>query len=223
MRYKYFLIALFLPLSIIAQYGGQNSFYFANVEHSPRIEALGGSAIAVFDNDVSLSQSTPSLLNTLMHNELVFTFGDYFSDISFLSFSYASNFKNIGVIGISIKAINYGEFMRNDAAGDNYGVFTAFDQVLTIGLGKKMNEKFSIGVNVNLLNAYYDRYTSFALSSNISSTYLDSEKKFTSTIVVKNIGRQLNSFSSENEALPYEIQFAIGRELAHLPFRYHLT
>ena len=93
MRYKYLLIALFFPLSIIAQNGGKSVFSFVNVEHSPRVEALGGSAIAVFDNDVSLSQTTPSLLNPLMHNELAFTFGDYFSDISLFSFSYARNFK----------------------------------------------------------------------------------------------------------------------------------
>ena len=110
MRYKHFLIALFWPLSIIAQDGGQSAFSFVNIEHSPRIEALGGSAIAVFDNDVSLSQTAPSLLNASMHNELVFTFGDYFSDINLLSFSYARNFKGIGTIGFSLKAINYGDF-----------------------------------------------------------------------------------------------------------------
>ena len=223
MRYKHFLIALFLPLGIIAQNGGQSAFSFINVEHSPRKEALGGSAIAVFDNDVSLSQTAPSLLNASMHNELAFTFGDYFSDINLLSFSYASNFKEIGVIGISLKAINYGDFERNDAVGYNQGSFSANDQVLTFGIGKKVHEKLSVGVNLNLLNTTYDTYTSFALSSNISSTFFNAEKRFTSTLLIKNIGRQLNVYSSEKESLPYEVQFAISKELAHLPFRYHLT
>lgn len=217
------LIALLSPLSMIAQNGGQSAFSFINVEHSPRIEALGGSAIAVFDNDVSLSQTTPSLLNPQMHNELAFTFGDYFSDINLLSFSYARDFKELGVIGVSLKAINYGDFERNDAAGYNQGTFSANDQVLTFGLGKKVHEKFFIGANLNLLNATYDTYTSFALSSNISSTYFNPKKRFTSTLLFKNIGRQLNTYGSENESLPFEVQFAISKELAHLPFRYHLT
>ena len=223
MRYKYFLIALFLPLSIIAQDGGYSAFSFINVEHSARIEALGGSAIAVFDNDISLSQTTPSLLNPKMHNELAFTFGDYFSDINLLSFSYARDFKEIGVIGVSLKAINYGDFERNDDAGYNQGAFSAHDQVLTFGIGKKVHEKLSIGMNLNLLNATYDTYTSFALASNVSSTYFNAEKRLTSTLLIKNIGRQLNAYSSEKESLPFEIQFAISKELQHLPFRYHLT
>ena len=106
MRYKHLLIALFLPLSIIAQNGGQSVFSFVNVEHSPRIEALGGSAIAVFDNDISLSQTTPSLLNPLMHNELAFTFGDYFSDINLLSFSYSRYFQ---ILPESMEKINKNE------------------------------------------------------------------------------------------------------------------
>jgi len=223
MRYKHFLIALFLPLSIIAQDGGYSAFSFINVEHSARIDALGGSAIAVFDNDISLSQTTPSLLNPKMHNELAFTFGDYFSDISLLSFSYAMFLPLTGVIGISLKAINYGDFERNSAAGYNYGSFSAHDQVLTFGIGKKVHEKLSIGVNLNLLNATYDTYTSFALASNVSATYFNAEKRFTSTLLIKNIGRQLNAYSFEKENLPFEAQFAISKELQHLPFRYHLT
>jgi len=225
MRYKYILIALLFPCIIIAQDGGQSAFSFMNVEHSPRKEALGGSAIAIFDNDVSLSQTTPSLLNPLMHNELSFTFGDYFADINLVSFSYARNLGvNIGVIGVALKAINYGDFDRNDAAGYGSGSFSANDQVLTFGIGKTINKKFSVGVNVNFVNSSYDSYNSFALSSNVSSTYFDVNKKFAATLLVKNIGRQLNAYSSStNENFPYEVQFAISKELAYLPFRYHLT
>ena len=223
MRYKYLLIALFLPVIIIAQDGGINAFSFVNVEHSPRIEALGGSAIAVFDHDVSLSQTTPSLLNLKMNNELVFTFTDYFADINLLSFAYARTFKRFGVLGIALKAINYGDFERNNSVGYNQGVFSANDQVLTLGMGKRLNDRLFIGLNINLLNANYDGYTSSALSSNISSTYFNAEKRFSATLLFKNIGRSLDSFAYDKESLPFDIQFAISKELAHLPFRYHLT
>ena len=153
MHYKYFFIVFFFPLSVIAQHGGQTGFSFLNIEHSPRVEALGGNAIAIFDNDVSLFQTTPSLLNSKMHNQLVFTYGDYFSDINLISFSYARVFKSVGVIGVSLKAVNYGNFERNDEFGYNQGHFSANDQVITFGIGKKLYEKFYIGVNLNLLNA----------------------------------------------------------------------
>jgi len=223
MIYKYLLITLFLPLALFSQDGGQSAFSFINIEHSPRIEAMGGNAIAIFDSDVCLSERAPSLLNSTMNNELAFTFCDYFSDINLFSFSYARELKKVAVLGISLKAINYGTFERNDEAGYNQGEFTANDQVLTIGIGKKLNEKFTLGLNINILNSIYDTYNSLALSSNISSTYYHSEKRFTSTLLFKNIGRQLNAYSSDREKLLFEIQFALSKELNHLPFRYHLS
>ena len=223
MRYKYLLITFFFPFILIAQDGGKSAFSFLNVDHSPRTEAVGGSSIAIFDSDVSLSATVPSLLNATMNNELAFTFGDYFSDINLLSFSYAINFNEIGVFGLSLKAITYGEFDANDELGYNQGSFSANDQVLTVGFGKKLNKSFTLGVNINLLNSVYSNYNSFALSSNISSTYFNLDNKFTSTLLFKNIGRQLRFYSSEREKLPFEIQFALSKELKHLPFRYHLS
>ncbi|MEC7646700.1 MAG: type IX secretion system protein PorQ [Bacteroidota bacterium] len=223
MQYKCFFIVFFFPLGILAQNGGQSTFSFVNIEHSPRVEAMGGNLISIFDNDVSLSQTAPSLLNPQMHNELAFTFGDYFADINLFSFSYAMEIKSIGVIGVSLKAINYGDFDRNDAFGYNQGVFSANDQMLTFGIGKKVREKLFLGVNLNFLNSVYDTYTSFALSSNISSTYFHSDKMFCATLLFKNIGRQLHAYLSEKEPLPFEVQCAISKELKHLPFRYHLT
>ena len=223
MNYKYFYLLFLFPLNAIAQHGGQTGFSFLNIEHSPRVEALGGSAIAIFDNDVSLFQTTPSLLNSNMHNELVFTFGDYFSDINLISFSYARSYNSIGVIGVSLKAVNYGNFERNDEFGYNQGYFTANDQVLIFGIGRKLSEKLSLGLSLNLLNSYYDTYASFAVSSSVSSTYYNHENKFSSTLLFKNIGRQLNSYAYQREKLPFEIQLGVSKELRYLPFRYHLT
>ena len=56
MKRKIFCITFFLPLSILAQIGGQTAFSFLDVVLSPRIEAMGGSPIAIIDNDVSLVQ-----------------------------------------------------------------------------------------------------------------------------------------------------------------------
>ena len=217
-----FLLAFIIPFSIVAQSGGQAAYSFVNIETSARVEALGGSGIAIFDNDVALVQTTPSLLSPEMDKAIVFYFGDYFSDINLLSFSCAKYMHEIGVFSFSLKTINYGIFDRNDENGYTNTEFSANDQVLTFGFAKQLNKMFTIGVNLNLLNSNYDLYHSFAISSNISSTYYNQEKRFTSTLLCKNIGRQVNSYAS-NESLPFEVQFAISKELAHLPFRYHLT
>ena len=144
-----FLLAFIFPLSIIAQSGGQTAFSFVDIETSARVEALGGSGIAIFDNDVSLVQTTPSLLNPEMDKDIVFSFGDYFSDINLLSFSFSKNIEELGVFALSLKAINYGSFDRNDKNGYNHAEFSANDQVLTFGFAKQLNKMFILGVNLN--------------------------------------------------------------------------
>ena len=218
-----FLLAFIVPLSIVAQSGGQTAFSFVDIETSARVEALGGSGIAIFDNDVSLVQTTPSLLSPEMDKAIIFSFGDYFSDINLLSFSCSKYIHEIAVVALSLKAINYGIFDRNDEYGYNHAQFTANDQVFTFGFAKQLNKSITLGVNLSLLNSNYDSYNSFAISSNISSTYYNKEQGFTSTLLIKNIGRQVNSYTTINENLPFEVQFAISKKLVHLPFRYHLT
>ena len=223
MKIKIILLVFFLPLSILAQVGGITAFSFLDVELSPRIEAMGGSGIAIVDRDVSLGQTTPSLLNTKMHNSLVFSFTDYFSDINFIGFSYARKWKEFGIFSIGIKSINYGEFEYNDAVGNNLGSFSAYDQVITVGLGKRLNEKFTLGVNLNMLNSQYETYHALALSSNIAVTYFNPEKEFTSTLLFKSMGRQLIVYTDTQESLPFDVQLGMSKELKHLPFRYSLT
>ncbi len=63
MKIKIILLVFCLPLSLLAQVGGITAFSFVDLEFSPRVEAMGGSAIAIIDRDVSLGQTTPSLLN----------------------------------------------------------------------------------------------------------------------------------------------------------------
>ena len=223
MKIKIILLVFFLPLSLLAQVGGITAFSFVDVELSPRIEAMGGSGIAIVDMDVSLGQTTPSLLNDKMHNSLVFSFTDYFSDVNLIGFSYARKWKEFGVFSIGLKAINYGEFEYNDAVGNNLGSFSAHDQLITVGLGKRLNEKFTLGVNLNMLNSQYETYHAFALSSNLSLTYFNSEKEFTSTLLFKNMGRQLIAYADTEESLPFDVQLGMSKKLKHLPFRYSLT
>tara|TARA_B100000768_G_scaffold178723_1_gene194988 strand:- start:750 stop:1778 length:1029 start_codon:yes stop_codon:yes gene_type:complete len=223
MKIKIILLVFCFPLSLFAQVGGITAFSFIDVELSPRIEAMGGSGIAIIDRDVSLGQTTPSLLNNKMHNSLVFSFTDYFSDINLIGFSFARKLNEFGVFSIGFKAINYGEFEFNDDVGNNLGSFSAHDQVITFGLCRRLNDKITLGVNLNLLNSQYESYYAFAISSNISLTYFNPEKAFTSTLLFKNMGRQLTAYANSEESLPFDLQLGISRELKHMPFRYSLT
>ena len=76
MKYKLFFLLL-SPLFLFSQIGSESVFGFINIENSPRVEAMGGNAMAIYDNDITLTSSAPSLLNRSMHNSVAFLFGDY--------------------------------------------------------------------------------------------------------------------------------------------------
>ena len=168
----------FISELLFSQNGGVDSYTVLDLEKSPRIVAMGGNAISIYDSDVLLSQTTPSLINSSMNNKFAVAFSDYFSNINILSFSYVFHIKSLTFLSLSVKSVNYGTFDLNDEIGNTIGSFSSSDNIFTLGVGKKLKENISIGVNFNLLSSDYETYQSIAVSSNFSATYFNSKNKF---------------------------------------------
>ena len=222
MKFRNFIILFIFPFSVLSQ-SLNSSFSFLNTEISSRSLAMGGDLISIYDNDILLAQKTPSILNADMNNELGFSFVDYFSDISLVSFNYAKNFKKIGCLSLGFISADYGNFSLTNEVGDQDLSFSASDQIINFGYARKINQKINLGFNINFLNSSYERYKSSSITSNISTTYYSSENNFNSTLLFKNIGRQLKGYTSLSEKIPFEIQFGISKKLEHLPFRYSIV
>ncbi|MEE2953571.1 MAG: type IX secretion system protein PorQ [Bacteroidota bacterium] len=218
MRFNLLFIFLFSFLGSFSQ-----EFSVIELNTSARISALGGSANAIIDDDVTLGQVTPSLLNPLMDNVLVLSAVDYLADINVVSASFAKYFSNLGTVSFGVNAIEYGDFTHRDATGNSLGSFSANDQIITCGIARGLNRYFRLGINFSILNSRYEQYHSTAISSNISTTYHNVKKDLTISILAKNIGRQLDVYSSKHEAIPFELQFGVSKVLMYLPFRYSIV
>ena len=181
---------------------------------------MGGDINSIVDGDISLSLFVPSLLNEEMDNQIAFNFVDYVSDINFISFHFAKKFNNNLMFFSGIDAINYGQFDETDEIGNIISKFSASQQIATIGVSKYLGNNFSFGSNIRLMNSKLESYHSIALSSNISATYHDKDSRFTSTLLVKNFGKPIKNYTSNQEDLPFEIQMGLSKSLKHLPFRY---
>ena len=72
---------MFSSIAAFAQIGGSNTYEFLNVPVSGRVGALGGSVIAVNDNDPTLAMANPSLLNPHMSGMVTLSYLNYFADI----------------------------------------------------------------------------------------------------------------------------------------------
>lgn len=222
------LIVLFFFFSICfstkAQIGGQSTYSFLNLPNAARVAALGGNNISIKDNDLNLAYHNPAVLNSKMHNSVVFNYISYFDDISFGYASYCRDFGKYGTFALGMYHVDYGDFTRADAAGYKHGNFTAADYVLNIIWAYQIDSSFSVGANLKPIYSHLETYKSWGVAADFGVHYQNSDKRFSASLVAKNLGTQIKPYTDNNyEPLPFEIQLGISQRLEHAPFRFSLT
>ena len=116
------LLSFFLLCSLfsLSQVPGATSFAFLNSSFSARSMALGGKVVSVYDNDLSLVNENPALLNEKMHGHLHVNQSLLPSGIHFSALNYAHHTK-FGTFAPSIRFVNYGSFTETDETGRQIG------------------------------------------------------------------------------------------------------
>jgi hypothetical protein len=204
----------------VAQIGGNHTYEFLNIPVSARVAALGGNALAVYDDDSNLGLDNPSLLNATMHSTLSLTYIDYLADVNYGFVSYTKQFKKLGTFSGGLKYVNYGTFLETDEGGNELGNFTAGEYALVLGWGYSLDSSFSVGANLKPVYSSLYTYNSFGVALDVAATYNNKAKLFTTSLVIKNIGRQIKPFTEGNiEPLPFEIQWGLSKQLEHVPIR----
>ncbi len=222
--FVHFLLSF--PLLLQAQFGGRYLYKFVNLPSSARIAALGGNLITVMDDDVNLAFANPALLNPEMHQQIAFNHSFHFESIShgFAGFGHYDESLETTFYG-GVKYINYGEFQQTDEFFQQLGTFKAKELAATIGAGRMVNERISLGANLKYLTSRLEAYNSNALALDLGATYLDTASNFTFSVVLKNMGVILSSYTgveNSDEELPFEIQIGLSKKLRYLPFRFSI-
>lgn len=219
----FFLLLCVFHLQSYSQVGGSGTYEFLNLTSSPRIAAMGGDFLAVYDDDITLASSNPSLINPGLHNHLGASFVDYYSDINYGQASYSRTFNRAGSFLGAVQYISYGEFDYADETGQRAGSFYAGETALNIGWGRQLDSLFSIGSNLKFIYSSFESYNSFGLAVDVAGSYMSRDRSFIVSLIAKNIGRQLKAYEGGNvEPLPFELQLGFSKRLKHLPFRYSM-
>jgi hypothetical protein len=223
-RMKFFSTALFL-LTIVystAQTGGMNSFPLLDLTFNARAAGLGNDFITAKDNDINLGIANPSLYNEGMHKQLSVNQALMAGGINYGQVAYGHKLKK-GVIGSSIRYLNYGEFTRTDIAGTATGTFNPFECIIGAGYGQQLNPRISVGANFNLIYSQLESYNSFGAALDLGGTYLNEQGNLLVTALVKNAGFQFDNYYGETRSpLPADFQLATSYKLAHAPFRFSI-
>jgi len=221
-----FLLAGFLlPQITQAQItGGHHVFQFLNLSSSARVTGLGGNLITVIDDDVTLAFANPALLNPSMSGQISFGNNFYLSDINhgYVSYGHYSEKWDLTWHG-GLHYISYGDFKATDEIGNVTGKFNAGEYAFTVGAGKQLYERLSVGANLKFITSNFESYNSTGISTDIAAIFHDTARQFNITLVMKNIGTQLSTYTPGNhEPIPFEIQAGLSKRLRYLPFRFSI-
>ncbi|SFT70296.1 hypothetical protein SAMN05216474_1919 [Lishizhenia tianjinensis] len=216
---------LFAASTLFAQTGGEHVYSFLNLGYNARANALGNDFIAVQDEDINLGVINPSLLNKGMHHQLGFNHGFLAGGINYGMVSFGQSLKDDLTLSTHLRYVSYVEMSRRDEFGIEQGTFSANDFALGAGLARVLNPRISVGANFNMIYSQLDTYSSFGLGIDLGANYkIGTEDRTMLTVLVKNAGAQLKSYTSKNrEALRTDAQVAISHKLAHAPFRFSLV
>jgi hypothetical protein len=224
---KFFVITLLVIFSIAgkAQVGGDNTYAFLELPNSARVAALGGTNISLYDDDLNMAYYNPALLNENMHQHVALNYSNYIADINYGYASYAHHIDGIGTLAAGIYYLNYGEFISADEAGIINGNFYADEYALNLYYARPLtwDSALNIGGNMKVIYSNLERYTSLGLALDAGVNYHEYGSNFSSSLVIKNLGFQLTTYTDDNrEPLPFDLQAGVTYKTPHAPFRISL-
>ena len=223
MKFNFLILFSFFTLTVFTQTGGTNTWKFLDLDFNARSLSLGGDFVALKDGDLNLAISNPASITKEMDKTMTLNHFFYPSGINYGMAAFAKNFDSIGTFTAHLRYVAYGQFTQMDASGIEQGTFTAGDYSLGIGYARQLNKYFSIGGNLNTIFSHYESYSAFGIGADVAAMFTDDKSNISITLLARNIGYQLNGFTSKNhEPLPTKVLAGISYKFHHAPFRLSL-
>lgn len=206
--------------------GGQRTMEFLRLPNAPRISSLGGINVANPDQDISFALQNPSLMRPGLHNQLGLNYNNYYAGISIANLQYGYHAPKIQTsFVLGVQYLNYGNFLKTDELGNDYGNFSANEYAISLGASRQYKEHWRYGAALKWAHSsLYDKSAS-AVLADIGVNYYDTASLVDVGIVAKNIGFMAKRYNTTNSAepLPFDLQIGISKRFKHLPLRLMAT
>lgn len=216
---------LLTGLHLFAQIGGTKIYEFLSLPQSARVTALGAHLLTVADEDVNLAYSNPAALNPLMSGTVSFNHSFLLGGIGHGNLAYGQYVKKWDVtLHGNLQYMDYGTFAATDEFGNAFSEFGANEYALTVGAGRQLYERLSVGVNLRFISSQLESYNSVGWTGDIGAMYRDTSSKFTAALVFAHFGSQFTAYRDDNfESIPYNAKLSVSKQLKYLPVRFSLT
>jgi len=219
---------LFLFICVTSFTFGQSTsavFSGLNVFGSARIASIGGTGMALPSGDIHLVTCNPALIDTTIARQLGMSYVRYFAQSNFGYSSVAFHKpKSKFAYAATMQYFSYGQSDRLDGLGNSLGTISNNEYALHFGASYQIDSLWRLGASLKNLYAVYDIYQSYALAADLAANYFNPTARFSASLMAKNIGAQLSTFSSSTtEKLPFELQVGICKQPKNAPFRFHVV
>ncbi len=216
------LVPVLFSLWLQAQ-SGENVYPFLNIPVSARQAALGGDAVSIRDQDVSMATVNPSLMNLDMDNRISVNYASYLADSKIGTMSYVKDLGEGHLLGANARYMNYGDIPRTDEAGNISGDFGAYDAAFGVSYAYQVEDEWTIGASASLVSSKIDTYTSMAVAGTIAVTYHLDLTNETVSLIARNFGYQFQTFNGIREKLPFRVDLGYTRILDQFPVALTVT
>ena len=203
-----------------AQVAGLNTLTVLDMSSAGRTAGLGFDYLPLYDIDLSVGIDNPSLIRREMGGTGMLSYVSMFDGGGRGLLSYGLSTKKLGVFVLGFHFNNYGRFTEYDEQENELGTFTASDYALSVGWGLWLDSNFSVGVNFKPVLSQYAEYTALAAAFDVAGSYTSNNRRFTATLMARNIGAQLMTFDETVESLPFELSAAMSYKLVGAPMRF---
>lgn len=215
--------SLLLPAALCAQQGGESSYSFLETPYSSHAYALGGSGIAVIDDDVTLAGCNPGLLGSEIESQVSFNYMRWLGNSNFAGVHYAMAAGDYGAWAAGLQYLGYGSEKATDENGNIIGEFAMKDIVINGIYSHDFTDRIRGGINIKAIVSTYEQYSAFALAADLGINYYDEERDCSLSLVLKNMGGQLKRFDHDYTRVPFDIQLGWMQRLGESPFMLAVT
>lgn len=221
-RYAIALMAICLVSLSYAQ-TGTTAYEFLNIPTSAHSAAVGGSAVSMIEDDITLLFDNPALISNVSHNTLNFDFLSYMSGSNKLSAAFARQWGQRGNWAVAGQVLNYGEMTQTDENFNETGKFSANDINIQGGYTYMFTDNLTGGVQAKALISNYGDYSSIGIAVDLGLNYYNSKNGLSVGLVAQNLGGQVDPLYEKNEKMPFNLVLGISKQLPNAPIRLNVN
>lgn len=204
---------------------GQTGWQFLKLNGDARQAALGNAYTALSGGDANAVFGNPAALVGVKDIDVAINRTNWIADIGYQSAAVVKNFEGIGIFGISIANIDYGdipETINSPIVGEDRteavvtgNMFTATDIAIGITYTRSITDRLSVGGNIRWLRESMADVSMNNISMDIGTLFYTGFRSLRIAFSARNFGPDSHflGFNEELQSEPQDIKMPLDFRL----------